>query len=187
VPNRAAASGDARAPRRRAGNLDLRAIVRTGIELADAEGLDGVSIRRIAARLHVRPMSLYTYISSKDGLLALMAGAVVAEARLTEVPEGWRGALRAIARSWHATFVAHPWLLEMAPRHSALLDGGQMLEAIAPLRLSEADTASVVQAIGDVTRGSATRITRGSDQAAAHALEGCLEIVLDGIARRFTW
>src|SRR3954449_4175411 len=96
-------------PRR--SSLSREAIVAAALALADAEGLDAVSIRRVAAALGARPMSLYTHIAAKDDLVDLMADAVVGEVLVEDPPAGWRAALGAMAeRSWR-TFVAHPWLL----------------------------------------------------------------------------
>lgn len=86
-------------------------IVAAAIALADADGLDAVSIRRVAAELGARPMSLYAHIASKDDLLELMHDAVVAESLLGDVPHGWQEALRAIARTTRAAVLRHPWIL----------------------------------------------------------------------------
>src|SRR3954465_14063546 len=114
------------------------AIVRAAIELADAEGLDAVSIRRVAAALGARPMSLYTHIAAKEDLVAPMADAVVGEVVVGDPPAGWRAALRAMAeRSWR-TFVAHPWLLAASARRrplgpNALRHAEQLPAPVAPL------------------------------------------------------
>ena len=60
-------------------------ILRAALALADAEGLDGVSMRRVADRLGVGTMSLYTYIPSKAELLDLMKDSVIGES----VPVAW--------------------------------------------------------------------------------------------------
>jgi AcrR family transcriptional regulator len=91
--------------------LTREAIIDTAIGLADAEGIGAVSIRRIAAVLNARPMSLYSHIASKDDLLDLMHDRAVAENLLDEVPADWRDALRAIARSTRAATLRHPWLI----------------------------------------------------------------------------
>jgi AcrR family transcriptional regulator len=91
--------------------LTRETIVDTAIALADAEGLDAVSIRRIAAVLKVRPMSLYSHVASKEDLLDLMHDRAGSEALLGEVPDDWRDALRAIAHGTRAVVLRHPWLL----------------------------------------------------------------------------
>lgn len=82
------------------------------MKIADAEGLDAVSIRRIASDLGARPMSLYTYIDRKEDLLALMRDKANSEILLgTELPDGWRAALTAIARRTREVLLRHPWIL----------------------------------------------------------------------------
>jgi hypothetical protein len=109
-------------------------------------------------------MSLYTYIASKDDLLALMADAIVAEVVLPgALPADWREALRAIARRSHETFIAHPWVIEIAGRRpdlgeNALAHAEQMLEAIAPLGLEPARAWAVLYIVNDFTLGHALRV-----------------------------
>jgi AcrR family transcriptional regulator len=90
-------AGDEEHQRRTA--LTREAIVRAAILLADAEGLDAVSIRRVASELQARAMSLYTYIERKEDLFDLMADEVAAEVLVPgELPRDWREATVVIAR-----------------------------------------------------------------------------------------
>lgn len=98
--------------------LTVRAIIAAALDLADAEGLAALSIRRVAERLNVGAMSLYTHIASKTELQYLMVDTVYGEL-YTSVEEpaqqagGWRGALRFIAtRNW-TLYHRHPWLLQL--------------------------------------------------------------------------
>ncbi|MEK8173536.1 TetR/AcrR family transcriptional regulator [Streptomyces sp. M19] len=52
--------------------LDTERVVRTGVELADRDGLGGATLPKIAKELGVSPMSLYRHVGSKDELLVLM-------------------------------------------------------------------------------------------------------------------
>ena len=81
------------------------------IGLADAEGLSAVSIRRVAAALNTRPMSLYSHIARKDDLLDLMLDQVLGEVLVDQLPGDWRQALRAIAHRTRATARRHPWII----------------------------------------------------------------------------
>ncbi len=97
-----------------------RDVAAAGIRIADAEGLDAVSMRRIAAELGTGTTSLYRYVSKKDDILQLMGDEVTGELRGTVLPGGWRDALRAIARSMRATALRHPWFPALAsgrPNH----------------------------------------------------------------------
>jgi AcrR family transcriptional regulator len=90
---------------------DRDEITRVAVGLADAEGLDAVSMRRIAAELGSGVTSLYWHVSSKDDLHELMADAVIGEIALPDRSGDWKADLRAIALTTHATLRAHPWLI----------------------------------------------------------------------------
>jgi AcrR family transcriptional regulator len=75
-----------------------RGIVDAAITIADAEGLDSVSIRRVATKPRMRPMSLYTYIPSKEALLDLMGEEIVGKVLIRHpLPPDWRQAITLIA------------------------------------------------------------------------------------------
>lgn len=98
--------------------LTVRSIVTAAIELADADGLDTLSMRQIAERLQVGTMSLYTHVPGKTELTYLMIDTVIGllYADVNEPaqhPGGWRGALTFIAtRNW-SLYEQHPWLLQI--------------------------------------------------------------------------
>jgi AcrR family transcriptional regulator len=101
------AVGAARAER----PLGVGRIVAAAVLIADVEGLDGLSMRRVATELGAGPMSLYRHVRDKDDLLLRMMDAVLREARLPAVaPPGWRPRLEVAARSLWAAFRRHPWL-----------------------------------------------------------------------------
>lgn len=92
-------------------------IVAAAVRIADAEGVEAVSMRRLADELGVATMTPYTHVESKDELIDLMRDAVAAEMILPEpIPADWRAALRAIAHKTKGAFEAHPWSLEIASR-----------------------------------------------------------------------
>lgn len=91
--------------------LSRERIVRAAIELADADGLEAVSLRKVAGVLGVGPMRLYGYIDTKDELLDLMVDAVYAE--ITPAGEDWRAALRAVAEATRTTVHRHEWLADL--------------------------------------------------------------------------
>ncbi|SFH40743.1 DNA-binding transcriptional regulator, AcrR family [Amycolatopsis regifaucium] len=98
---------DANAPQ-----LTIERIVRAGIEVADAEGLDALSMRRVATDLGASTMALYRHVTSKDELVALMVEAALADAPLPDTPpRDWRHGLeRAAYRDWEL-YHRHPWIL----------------------------------------------------------------------------
>lgn len=98
--------------------LTLAAIIDAAVAIADAEGLDAVSMRRVAERLDVGAMSLYTHVPGKGELTDLMFDTVAGEL-YTDVdepsrqPGGWREAVRFIARRNWDRYERHPWLLHL--------------------------------------------------------------------------
>lgn len=96
-------------------DLSVDRIARVAIEVADAEGLGALSMRRVAERLGVGTMSLYTYVPGKAELIDVMLDTVQAEtARPDDVPGGWRGRVERIARENLALNRRHPWLLQVS-------------------------------------------------------------------------
>jgi AcrR family transcriptional regulator len=91
--------------------LSRRGIVGVAIAIADEEGIEAVSMRRLARELHTGAMSLYHYFSNRDELLELMIDTVAGEMVVPELPDAWRPALEAVARHSRAMFRAHPWVL----------------------------------------------------------------------------
>jgi AcrR family transcriptional regulator len=99
-----------REPRAPRPALDREAITHAAITLADEEGLEAVSMRRIAARLGAGATSLYWYVASKADLYELMFDEVLGEIPPPPKPSGdWRTDLGAIARSSHAVLRRHRW------------------------------------------------------------------------------
>ncbi len=90
--------GQRHAPRRAAA-LSQDEIVRTAIRVADAEGADAVSMRRIARELNAGTMSLYWHIVSKEELLDLMQDTVQGDQEDPEPSGDWRRDMREVARS----------------------------------------------------------------------------------------
>src|ERR1700755_2080751 len=93
--------------------LDLDQIVKAAMNVADAEGLGPLSMRKVAELLEVGTMSLYTYVPGKSELLELMRDQAVAGAN--ELGDGtWRERVERIAHENWWRYHRHPWLLEMS-------------------------------------------------------------------------
>lgn len=89
--------------------LNPDTVVRLAIEVADREGLAAVSFRRLAADLHVTPMSLYRHVRDKDDLLDRMTDAIMAELALSVDPAAdWTDQLRQVLHAVHRVALAHP-------------------------------------------------------------------------------
>lgn len=92
--------------------LSRERIVRAAVELADAEGLEAVSLRRVAGLLGSGPMRLYRYIDTKDELLELLVDTVYRE---IPVPTGqdWSAVLRSVADGLRDAARRHEWFAEL--------------------------------------------------------------------------
>ena len=84
-------------------------VLRAAIALADAEGIDKLTMRRLASDLGVEAMTLYYYVANKKELLGAMVAAVMGEIELPSKTDEWKPALRRTAISAHDVLVAHPW------------------------------------------------------------------------------
>ncbi|WP_327000206.1 GntR family transcriptional regulator [Dactylosporangium sp. NBC_01737] len=103
-------------------DLDRDRVVRAAVAIADAQGLEALSMRTVAARLGVGTMSLYRHVAGKDELVLLMADAAYGEAGYPAAPTGgWRARLELGARTLWRLYVRHPWLAHLGPLARPLL------------------------------------------------------------------
>lgn len=92
-------------------SLSREQIVRAAIELADAEGTQALSMRRLAAKLEVGTMSLYWYVTRKEDLLDLLMDSAIGEIELPAEPGGdWRTDLTTFAQQTRTVLLRHTWL-----------------------------------------------------------------------------
>ncbi|MFI6206928.1 TetR/AcrR family transcriptional regulator [Streptomyces sp. NPDC051041] len=152
--------------------LSLDRIVDAAVEIADAEGLEAVSMRRLSTALDVGTMSLYRYVPGKAELLDLMLDRVENRAldsarekrerdgAATAEAAGWREAVEALARGYLEHYRRHPWLLRVNQARTVLGPGSlRSLEvALVPLKdmgLSDPELISVIIAVQSFTGGIA--------------------------------
>lgn len=137
-------------------------IVEAAVRLADEEGIEAVSMRRLAERLGVGTMTPYTYVESKAELVELMHDEVARAMLVPEpLPSDWREALRQIALRTREAIEAHPWAVAARPY------GGRVRINLA--RHIE-QSASVVEGLGaDPTIGRAA-LTAVDDYVIGHCL-----------------
>ena len=100
-------------PPRRDRGLSRAEIVGAAVAVADAEGPEAISMRRIARELGVGAMSLYWYVESKEELLELMLDAIEAEIEVPEPSGDWRADLGALAHRTRAALSQHRWAVEL--------------------------------------------------------------------------
>ena len=91
--------------------LDQARIRAAALALVDAEGLEGLSMRRLATALDVSAASLYFHYATKDELLEAVAADVLAHVDTSAFRRGWEPGVRAWARSLRAALAAHPRLV----------------------------------------------------------------------------
>lgn len=95
-----------RRPRREP--LTREALTTVALRIVDAEGLDALSMRRLAQELGVQASGLYTYVSGKAELLQLMIDRVAGEIDVPDpVPERWQEQVKEVARAMYHGFLAH--------------------------------------------------------------------------------
>jgi AcrR family transcriptional regulator len=135
-------------------------IVELAIEIADAEGLDTLSMPQVAKRLGMTTMSLYRYVRSKDELVDVMLDTAVGPPPKLDRITPWRRRLERWAKAEWTLFQLHPWVLRLVPHHAALgpnriawLDTG--LAALASVDLEADETFAVFQLVDGFVRGSA--------------------------------
>ena len=120
------------APGERKPTLSREKIVAAALEIADAEGFEAVSMRRLASELGAGTMTLYHYVKTKDELIALVGDAIMGELIIPadEVPDGWRDGFTEIARRTRGVFARHPWIIEHMDERSEDGSGPNMLRHI---------------------------------------------------------
>lgn len=97
--------------------LDYAVITAAAVALADEDGVDAVSMRKIAGRMDHSPMALYRHVGSKDDLTELMYDAVLGEMDLIGIPSGnWRPDLTRLAHEIRRLHHAHPWIARFGHR-----------------------------------------------------------------------
>jgi AcrR family transcriptional regulator len=98
--------------------LTREQIVQAAIDLMDAEGVDGLSMRQLGSRLGSAATTIYWHVKGKDELIELAADALWAEIDLPDLDEtDWRTAAAAMATDLYAMILRHPWLVPAMSSH----------------------------------------------------------------------
>lgn len=147
--------------------LDVDAVVRAAIDLADAEGLAAVSFRRLAQTLGVGTMTLYTYVPGKAELVDLMVDQVLVDRYGEGGPSGgpwpadlpWRGRVERLARELWNHRLEHPWLGAVAATRPPMGPGvmaqyEHALSALDGSGLDEVATDAVVTLVSALVDGT---------------------------------
>ncbi len=154
------------------------------VRIADQEGIDALSMRRLAAELDAATMTLYHYIRTKDELLALVTDTVMGEMVIPAgqaLPDDWRAAIRIIANRSRAVLERHPWMFDIAgdpgigPNSVRHFD--QTLQAVASAPGDLEDRLDIASAVDEYVFGYC--IMHRNDAQTSQALDqGMLDYVL---------
>lgn len=151
-------AGDAGRGGARRGSLSQPEIVAAAVIVGDRDGLDAISMRRVATELGCEAMSLYRHVANKQDLLRLVAEAVLSEFS-TPHPGAWRAQLSAISDEMRRLALAHPNLFPLVAEQLpgtevALVPVGLTLSALRSAGLSEEDVVSCFWALASYTAGA---------------------------------
>ncbi len=136
-------------------------LTRAATHIADTEGFDALSMRRLAHELGAGTMTLYHYVKTKDELLTLVVDSIMGEVVLgpdETMPEDWREALTLIAGKSRASVLRHPWILDLTedpgfgPNSVRHFD--QSLQAVSSLNIPLRDRFDIVSAVDEYVFGS---------------------------------
>jgi AcrR family transcriptional regulator len=101
--------------------LTVERIAETAVAVADAEGIEAVSMQRIAASLDFTKMSLYRYVAGKADLVAAMTEQAIGDPPdLSRVRGGWRPRAERWAKLLSASWEDHPWLPGVTVGHRVI-------------------------------------------------------------------
>jgi AcrR family transcriptional regulator len=141
------------------------------LKIADSEGFEALTMKRIADELDCATMTLYYYVRTKADLVALMHDAILAEILLPQLPNGWREAVSAIARHTRDVLLAHPWSVaslngaQFGP--NAMRHVEQSLAALDVIAIDTAEKLVLWGIVDDYVFGSVLRTVESLGHAAA--------------------
>ena len=155
-------------------------IAAAALAIADREGFEAVSMRRVAREVGAGTMTLYHYVRTKADLVDLMDDAIMGEVLIPdgELPATWRAAMRAIACSSYAAFLRHPWALQAMTGSRGGPNGmrhfEQSLAAVASLALPARAKLELMGIVDDYVFGF---IFRTAEVAAAFTAMATEEVI----------
>lgn len=157
--------------------LTRDAVITTAISIADSEGLNAVSMRRVATELGAATMSTYRYVQSKDDLILMMADVAFGEVSYPDSPPvGWRAQVELGARQLWIVHRKHPWLAHINPLGRPLTLPGLavhaewLLNGLAELELDPTTTMNVNILLYSHVQGMAVNLEQEAQAQAATGL-----------------
>jgi AcrR family transcriptional regulator len=150
-------------PGRRQSRFTRAEIAEVALRIADTEGIDAVSMRRVASELGAGTMTLYHYVRTKDELLALVYDAIMGEIVVPDdqpLPDHWRDAMTVVARRSRDALRKHAWMLDIADEPAvgpnAVRHFDQTLQAVASVPGSLTDKLDVLTVVDEYVFGFCT-------------------------------
>jgi AcrR family transcriptional regulator len=159
-------------------------IASAALAIADREGFDAVSMRRVAQEVGAGTMTLYHYVRTKSDLIDLMDDAIMGEVLIPdgELPATWREAVRMIACSSHAAFQRHPWALRAMTDSNGGPNGmrhfEQSLAAVSSLEIGTRARLELMGIVDDYVFGYVFRTAEVTDAFKTRATEELIEDLL---------
>jgi AcrR family transcriptional regulator len=160
------------------------------LRIADEEGFESVSMRRIASELEVGTMTLYHYLRTKDDLLTLLVDAMLGEMVFPDdqkLPKQWKTAMTLIAKRTRDVLRKHPWVLDISndPRvgPNAMSHFDQCWRALDSLDASFREKVELLAAVDDYVFGYCLleRTNRGSSSRDSNSMVRYIEhLIADG-------
>ncbi|AOF92007.1 TetR/AcrR family transcriptional regulator C-terminal domain-containing protein [Sinorhizobium sp. RAC02] len=146
--------------------LSLDRIVATAVDLLDAEGIEGLKMRRLADRLGAGAMSLYWHVDNKEKVFDLALDSVLdyrGPAQLADTQD-WRGDVVHMLEDWRASMLRHPWSASLLPRRALgpnILARLELLsKALSAAGVAETDLNAAIWSLWNYVMGAT--ITRAS-------------------------
>ena len=135
-------------------------IAAAAMHLADTEGFEALSMRRLAAELGAGTMTLYHYVRTKDELMTLVNDAVMAEVVVPDdepLPDHWRAAVKVIAQRARQSLERHPWVFDIVDDPpigpNAVRHFDQTMQAVSSLGVPLWDRLDIVTAVNEYVFG----------------------------------
>lgn len=130
------------------GKLSREQVVDAAVELADAQGLEALTVRKLALALGVTPMALYWHVADKDGLLDALGERMFATVELPEPLDDWFDDLCAVSHALVSALRRHPAIAPLAVTTVMASEAGlkvaeRVLARLCDAGLSDRDAADV--------------------------------------------
>lgn len=156
--------------------ISRRKVLETALAIIDEDGLDGLSIRRLAHTLGVNGASLYHHFQNKDEILVGAAELALADVRSPEESEDhWRHWMQQNARNLRAALLEHPALLPLIVSKRSLGMGVRMLDKSAARLMEEGVPSAAVMPLLDALElfaiGSVLHETQGYSPEDQHDID----------------